>query len=86
MFAHLNPHRSDFGDISALYPPFLHQLTMHFSLFEPGYPVIFTRSTGESVDAIMKGPLEKGALFVVLEYMKGGQVFTHPCAPPPSTH
>ena len=29
----------------------------------------------------MKGPLKKGELFVVLEYMKGGQVVTHPCAP-----
>ena len=29
----------------------------------------------------MKGPLEKGDLFAVLEYMKGGQVVTHPCAP-----
>ena len=30
----------------------------------------------------MKGPLEKGELFAVLEYMKGGQVVTHTCAPP----
>ena len=29
----------------------------------------------------MKGPLEKGELFAVLEHMKGGQVVTHPCAP-----
>ena len=29
----------------------------------------------------MKGPLEKGQLFAVLEYMKGGQVVTHPCDP-----
>ena len=29
----------------------------------------------------MKGPLEKGDLFAVLEYMKGGQAVTHPCAP-----
>ena len=29
----------------------------------------------------MKGPWEKGDLFAVLEYMKGGQVVTHPCAP-----
>ena len=29
----------------------------------------------------MKGPLEKGELFAVLEYMKGGPVVTHPCAP-----
>ena len=36
MFAQLNPHSSDFGDISALYPRFLHQLTMQSSLFEPG--------------------------------------------------
>ena len=33
VFAHLNPHISDFGDISALYPPFLHQLTMRSSFF-----------------------------------------------------
>ena len=36
MFAHLNPHSSDFGDMCALYSPFLHQLTMQSSLFEPG--------------------------------------------------
>ena len=35
MFAHLNPHSSYFGDISALYSPFLHQLTVQSSLFEP---------------------------------------------------
>ena len=36
VFAHLNPHSSDFGDICALYSPFLHQLTMQSSLFGPG--------------------------------------------------
>ena len=36
MFAQLNPHSSDFGDISALYPSFLHQLTIQSSLFETG--------------------------------------------------
>ena len=35
MFAHLTPHSSDFGDIYALYSPFLDQLTMQSSLFEP---------------------------------------------------
>ena len=34
VFAHLNPHSSDFGDICALYSPFLHQLTMQSSLFK----------------------------------------------------
>ena len=29
----------------------------------------------------MKGPSEKGDHFAVLEYMKAGQVVTHPCAP-----
>ena len=29
----------------------------------------------------MKGPSEKGDQFAVLEYMKGGQMVTHPCAP-----
>ena len=77
MFAHLNPHSSDFGDICALSSPFLHQLTMQSSLFEPGRPVIFTHSTGECVDATMKGPSEKGDQFAVLEYMKGGQVPRH---------
>ena len=81
MFAHFNPHSSELGDICVLYPPFLHQLTMQSSLFQPGRPMIFTRSTGERVDATMKGPSEKGDLFAVLEYMKGGQVVTHPCAP-----
>ena len=37
---HLNPHSSDFGDVCALYAPFLHQLTMQSSLFEPGRPVL----------------------------------------------
>ena len=55
---------------------------MQSSLFEPGRPVIFTRSAGERVDATMKGPSEKGDQFAVLEYMKAGQVVTHPCAPP----
>ena len=36
MFAHLNPHSSDFGDVCAFYSPFLHQLTVQSSLFEPG--------------------------------------------------
>ena len=76
-----NPHSSDLGDICVLYPPFLHQLTMQSSLFHPGRPVILTRSTGERVDATMKGSSEKGDLFAVLEYMKGGQVVTDPCAP-----
>ena len=31
----------------------------------------------------MKGPSEKGDLFAVLEYMKGGQVVTHKPAPKP---
>ena len=61
--------------------PFLHQLTMQASLFEPGRPVIFTCSTGERMDATMKGPSEKGDQFAVLEYMKGGQMVTHSCAP-----
>ena len=54
---------------------------MQSSLFEPGRPVIFTRSTGERVDATMKGPSEKGDQFAVLEYTKAGQVVTQPCAP-----
>ena len=62
---------------------FLHPLTMQSSLIEPGRPVIFTCSTRERVDATMKGPLEKGDQFAVLEYMKGGQMVTHPCAPLP---
>ena len=35
---------------------------------------------GERVDATMKGPSEKGELFAVLEYMKGGQIVTNPRA------
>ena len=31
----------------------------------------------------MKGPFEKGDQLTVLEYMKGGQMVTHPCAPLP---
>ena len=37
---HLNPHSYDFGDVCALYAPFLHRLTMQSSLFEPGRPVL----------------------------------------------
>ena len=33
----MKPHSSAFGDISALYSHFLHQLIMQSSLFEPGY-------------------------------------------------
>ena len=51
---------------------------MQSSLFQPGRQVIFTSFTSECVDATMKGPSEKGELFAVLEYMKGGQVVTHP--------
>ena len=36
MFSHLNPQSSDFGDICALYSPFLHQISVQCSLFEPG--------------------------------------------------
>ena len=39
MFAQLNPHSCDFGYISALFSPFLHQLTTQSSFFEPGCPV-----------------------------------------------
>ena len=73
----------NFGNICALYSPFLHQLTMQSSLFELGRPVIFTCSTGDRVDATMKGPSKKGDQSAVLEYMKGGQMVTHPCAPLP---
>ena len=31
----------------------------------------------------MKGPSEKGDQFALLEYMKGGQMVTHRCAPLP---
>ena len=40
MFAHLNPHSSDFWYPCALYSPCLRQLTMQSSLFEPGCPVL----------------------------------------------
>eukprot|EP00670_Eutreptiella_braarudii_P005660 CAMPEP_0174281448 /NCGR_PEP_ID=MMETSP0809-20121228/1839_1 /TAXON_ID=73025 ORGANISM="Eutreptiella gymnastica-like, Strain CCMP1594" /NCGR_SAMPLE_ID=MMETSP0809 /ASSEMBLY_ACC=CAM_ASM_000658 /LENGTH=46 /DNA_ID= /DNA_START= /DNA_END= /DNA_ORIENTATION= len=46
---------------------------MQSSLFEPGCPLMFNRSTGDRVDGTMKGPYEKGDQFAVLEYMKGGQ-------------
>ena len=36
----LDPDSSDFGDVCALYAPFLHQLTMQSSLFERGCPVL----------------------------------------------
>ena len=39
MFAHLNPHSSDFWYPCALYSPCLHQLTMQSSSFEPGRPL-----------------------------------------------
>ena len=34
------PDSSDFGDVCALFAPFLHQLTMQSSLFERGCPVL----------------------------------------------
>ena len=37
---HLNPDSSDFGDVCALYAPFLHWLTTQSSLFEFGCPVL----------------------------------------------
>ena len=36
----LDPDSSDFGDVCALYAPFLHQLTMQSSLFERGCPLL----------------------------------------------
>ena len=36
----LDPDSSDFGDVCALYAPFLHQLTMQSSLFERGCPTL----------------------------------------------
>ena len=36
----LAPDSSDFGDVCALYAPFLHQLTMQSSLFERGCPTL----------------------------------------------
>ena len=36
----LDPDSSDFGDVCALFAPFLHQLTMQSSLFERGCPVL----------------------------------------------
>ena len=40
VFAHLNPHSSDFVDVCAFYTPFLHQVSMQSSLFEPVRPVL----------------------------------------------
>ena len=36
----VNPHSSDCGDVCALYSPFLRQLTVQSSLFEPGCPLL----------------------------------------------
>ena len=36
----LDPDSSDFGDVCALYAPFLHQLTMQSSLFECRCPTL----------------------------------------------
>ena len=36
----LDPDSSDFGDVCALYAPFLHQLTMQSFLFERGCPTL----------------------------------------------
>ena len=74
VFAHFNPHGPAFGNICALYSP---------SLFECRRPLFFTCSISDCVDATMKGPSEKGDQFALLEYMKGGQMATHPCAPLP---
>ena len=45
MFAHLNPHRFDFGDISAPYPPFVQQLIMQS--MQPMWRAVFERFLGK---------------------------------------
>ena len=60
-----------------------HNMMLHASRIETNQLGIFTCSTGDRVDATMKGPSEKGDQFAVLEYMKGGKMVTHPCAPLP---
>ena len=42
----LDPDSSDFGDVCALYAPFLHQLTMQSSLFERWCPVLVVVCVG----------------------------------------
>ena len=75
VFAHLNPHGSDFGDICAFYSPSLHLLTMQSSPFGPGCPAIFTCSTGDCVDAIMKGPLVfEWKLYFTRGHMQGNVI------------
>ena len=45
------PDSSDFGDVCALFAPFLHQLTMQSSLFERGCPVLVSRASYARVQA-----------------------------------
>ena len=55
-----------------LFPQSSYAFLMQSSLIQPGRLVVFTLSTGEHVDGTMKGPSEKGVLFVVVEYMNTG--------------
>ena len=58
----------------------MHQLTMQSSILELWCPIIFTCSTGDLVDATIKGRSEKGDQFAVLEDIKGAQMVSHTCA------
>ena len=68
LFAHLNPHSSAFGDICALYSPFLHQLTVPSSLFEPGRlrPCPSYSRRGDHIN-----------LGLLRSFYKGGRGITH---------
>ena len=66
MFAQLNPHSSDFGDICALYSPFLHQLAMQSSLVEPGglWPCPSHSRRRDRINLVLLRSLYKGGVGV----------------------
>ena len=58
----MNRHSSDFGDICTLYSPFLHQLTMQYSLFEPGrlWPCPRYSRRGDRINLVLLRDFYKG--------------------------
>ena len=85
MFAHLNPDSSDFGYICALYAPFLHQLTMQSSLFEPGCPVLVVVCVAHKLRPCPSYSRRRDRINLVLwcSLCKGGAGYPVRCPDPP---
>ena len=77
MFTHLNPPRSDFGDIFALHPLFLHQLIMQSTPFRvPGHSKVYVATL---ILTPFKGSIS--TLFKVSRKVGNGFYSTTPDAP-----